>query len=390
MFKAYKYRIYPDSTQTILLNKHFGCVRYLYNWALLKKMNLYQTEGRFISRYEIQKELPSLKKEFSWLSEVNAQSLQSALINLESAYTRFFREKKGFPRFKSKKDNRYSFQCPQDVKVDFLDSTIRLPKVGKIRAVLSRKFTGKVKTVTVSKTPSGKFFASILTQNEEEIPDKTVPLKENSIGIDVGLKYFATLSSGEKIKNPRFLLKSIVKLKRLSRKHSKKKSGSNNKNKSRITLARQHEKVANQRNDFLHKVSTRIVRDNQTVCVENLNIAGMMKNHKLARAISDVSWGTFISMLEYKCDWYGKSLIKIGRFEPSSKLCTCGALNQSLALKDRVWTCAKCGVTHDRDLLAANNIVRFAFQKQNLIGMGNAEFTSVERAIVPSLKQESI
>ncbi|WP_199564522.1 RNA-guided endonuclease TnpB family protein [Spirosoma telluris] len=207
--------------------------------------------------------------------------------------------------------------------------------------------------------------------------------------MDVGLKDFATLSTGEKVANPRFLKKSIKKLKRLSRRHSKKKKGSNNRTKSRIRLARQHEKVTNQRNDFLHKVSTRIVRENQTVCVENLAISGMMKNHKLARAIADVSWSSFMSMLEYKCDWQGKNLVKIGRFEPSSKLCTCGILNHALSLKDRSWACASCGTTHDRDILAANNIVRFAFVKQNLLGMDSADFKPVERGVSPSLNQES-
>ena len=333
--------------------------------------------------------MTGLKTELEWLNEINSQCLQAALRNLDSAYTRFFREKKGFPRFKSKKDNRHSFSCPQNVKVDFAAATMQLPKIGKIRFVCSRTFEGAIKTVTVSKTPTGKVFASVLVDTPDVLPAKVPLIQSTAVGIDVGLKTFATLSTSESIANPRFLKKSIKKLKRLSRQHSKKKKGSANRDKSRIRLARQHERVTNQRNDFLHKVSTRIVRENQTVCVENLNISGMMKNHKLARAMADVSWGSFVSMLEYKCDWQGKNLVRIGRFEPSSRLCTCGTINRDLTLKDRVWTCANCGTMHDRDILAANNIVRFAFVKQNLVGMDSAELTLEERGNSPSLNQES-
>jgi putative transposase len=241
----------------------------------------------------------------------------------------------------------------------------------------------------VSKTPTGKVFASVLVETVDVIPAKVSLVKSTAVGIDVGLKDFATLSTGEVIANPRFLKKSLKKLNRLSRQHSKKVKGSANRNKSRIRLARQHEKINNQRTDFLHKISTRIIRENQTVCVENLNISGMMKNHKLARAIADVSWGSFVSMLEYKCDWQGKNLVRIGRYEPSSKLCTCGTINHSLILKDRVWTCGSCGTTHDRDLLAANNIVRFAFVKQNLLGLDRPEITLDETDSGWSLTQES-
>lgn len=389
MLRAYRYRLYPDQTQTDLLMRHVGSVRYLYNWALAKKTQAYQTENKSLSRYDIQAELPALKTEHEWLKEINSQALQAALLNLDSAYTRFFREKKGFPRFKSKKDNRQSFQCPQNCKVDFTASTIQLPKIGRVKAVFSREFIGTIKTVTVSKTATGKFFASVLVETPDVLPGKGPLLQSEAVGIDVGLKDFATLSTGEKIANPKFLKRSLKRLKRLSRQHSKKKKGSRNKDKSRIRLARQHEKVANQRNDFLHKVSTRIVRENQVVCVESLNISGMMKNDRLSRAIADASWGSFVSMLEYKCEWQGKHLVKIGRFEPSSKLCTCGTLHRELTLKDRVWTCGSCGTTHDRDRLAANNIVRFAFQKQNLIGRDTSESTLVETDVSWSLKQES-
>ena len=304
VLKAYRYRLYPDAPQAELLNKHFGSVRYVYNWALGIKTKAFQAEYKTISRFELDKQLTGLKNETEWLKEINrtgapAQALQASLRHLDSAYTRFFREKKGFPRFKSKKDNRHSFGCPQSVKVDFANETIQLPKIGKVLFVCSRTFEGAIRTVTVSRTPTGKVFASVLVETGLAIPTKGPLVQSEAVGIDVGLKSFATLSTGrtgtpETIANPRFLKKSLKKLKRLSRQHSQKKKGSNNKTKSRIRLARQHEKVTNQRNDFLHKASTRIVRENQTVCVEDLNISGLMKNHKLARAIADVSWGSFI------------------------------------------------------------------------------------------------
>jgi len=378
MLKAYKYRLYPTKEQTELLNKHFGCVRYIWNWALVKKTEAYQLEGKSLSRYDLQKELPFLKEEKDWLKQVNSQSLQAALLHLDSAYTRFFREKKGFPKFKSKKFSKNSFECPQAVIANFKEKFLKFPKLGKIKTVFSRSFIGEIKTVTVSKTSTDKFFASVLVEDGSSLPIKKPLIQQEAIGIDLGLTDFATLSNGEKIKNPRFLKKSLKKLKRLSKKHSKKIKGSVNRNKSKLRLARQYEKVTRQRLDFLHKTSIKLVRENQTICVETLSISNMLKNKKLSKAISDVSWGTFINMLEYKCSWYGKNLIKIGRFEPSSKLCTCGTINSSLTLKDRVWTCNNCGAFHDRDILAANNIVRFAFQKQNLIGVDNSEFTLEE------------
>lgn len=394
MFQAYKYRLYPNTAQRELLGKHFGCVRFIYNWGLCKKTEAYQKTGKTLSRFDLNKQLTSLKQapETIWLKEVNAQSLQSALIHLESAYTKFFREKRGFPKFKSKHRSRASFECPQSVKVDFATGTIQLPKLGYIRAEYSRTFEGAIKTVTVSMTPTGKYYASVLV--DTGIPAPTCPpiIAETAIGIDVGLKDFATLSTGEKIANPRFLKKSLKRLRRLSRQHSKKQKGSNNRAKSRVKLARQHEKVTAQRQDFLHKTSTRIVRENQTetVCVENLNIAGMLKNHKLARAIADVSWGGFLTMIQYKCARYGKNYVEIGRFDPSSRLCTCGVINKELSLKDRRWTCSSCGATHDRDLLAAQNIVRFALQKQNLIGRDTPEFHTLgEIPGTGSLNQES-
>ena len=321
MFQAFKTRLYPNAAQRELLGKHFGCVRFLYNWGLAKKTEAYQTTGKTISRFDLNKQLTALKQqpETEWLKEVNAQSLQSAFISLESAYTKFFREKRGFPKFKSKHRSRASFECPQGVKVDFATGTIQLPRFGPIRAEYSRTFEGAIKTVTVGMSPTGKYYASVLVDTGLPAPTRPPIKAETAVGIDVGLKAFATLSTGEEIANPRFLKKSLTRLRRLSRQHSKKQKGSANRSKSRVKLARQHEKVTAQRQDFLHKTSTRIVRENQTetVCVENLNIAGMLKNHSLARAVADASWGSFLSMIQYKCARYGKNYVEIGRFQPS-------------------------------------------------------------------------
>jgi putative transposase len=394
VLRAYRYRLYPNAAQREWMGQHFGCVRYVYNRALAQKVEAYQTEGKSVSRFELDKHLTALKQapETAWLAEVNSQSLQAALRQLDGAFTKFFREKKGFPRFKSKHRSRASFECPQNAKVDFGTGTLQLPKLGKVRAEFSRTFTGTVKTVTVSMTPTGKYFAAVLVDSGEVAPPLAPLNAATAIGIDVGLKDFATLSTGEKIANPRYLKVAINRLRRVARQHSQKQKGSHNREKSRKRLARCYEKVTNKRNDFLHQVSTRIVRENQTVCVENLNIAGLVKNHSLARAISDASWGTFLSLLRYKCAWYGKNYVEIGRFDPSSRLCTCGVLNRTLTLKEREWTCTRCGEVHDRDWLAARNIVRFALQKQNLIGQisrDTAESTLGEIPVRGSVNQES-
>jgi putative transposase len=390
ILRAFKYRLYPTTEQQTAFAKHFGCARWLYNWGLNKKTTAYKETQKSISRFELQAELPLLKKteETAWLSEVNSQSLQAALEHLDKAYTRFFREKKGFPSFKSK-HGKNSFSVPQNTKVSFEASTLTLPKIGAVEAVFHRTFEGKVKTVTVSKTATGKYFASILVELSVALRPQTapslVPIEETfTIGIDVGLKDFATLSTGEKIANPKHLKKSLKRLKYLQYKHSKKAKGGKNREKARKRLAKRYEKVTNQRNDFLHKFSTRIVRENQTVCVENLNIAGMMKNHNLAQAIGDVSWSKFLTMVEYKCAWSGKNFVQIGRFEPSSKQCPCGKRNDALTLADRVWQC-ECGLEHDRDMLAACNIKAFGLKKMlNNVGQELPELTLGESATTRS------
>lgn len=372
ILRAYKYRAYPTKEQEVLLAKHFGCSRWIYNYALDKKIKTYQTTKESLSRFTIQKDLPELKKaeETKWLKEVNSQSLQASLENLDKSFTKFFRDKKGFPKFKSKHDNRQSFSVPQNGIVDFETSTISLPKFKHpIKCRLHRKFTGNSKTVTISKTPTGKYFASVLVEVNEELP-KLKPIDENkAVGIDLGIKTFAVLSNGEEIQNPKHLRSALKRLKKQQRKVSKKVKGSNNRKKAVKKLAVLYEKITNKRTDFLHKVTAKLISEHNTLCLETLKTSNMVKNHKLAQALSDISIGRFNDILEYKAKWNGVNILRIGQFEPSSKMCTCGVINKELKLSDREWVCQSCGEIHNRDLLAANNIKRFAFVKTNTAGI---------------------
>jgi len=392
MLRGYRYRIYPTQEQTVFINKHLGCVRWLYNYALDKKISAYQKDKTQISRFDLQAELPSLKKQkdTEWLAEVNAQSLQATLKNLDMAYTRFFKYKKGFPKFKSKHNNRQSFQIPSNKReIDWNNQTLTIPKIKDIPIVLSRTFKGQIKTVTISKTPTNRYFAGILVDTNIK-PQKKAKIKgATTIGIDLGLKHFATLSNGEKIDNPRYLRNDLQRLKVLQRRLSKKVKGSNNRNKARLKVAIQYERITNKRTDFLHKLTYKLTHESQvqTICIEDLAVSNMLKNHKLAQSISDVSWGKFKELLTYKCDWYGKNLITIGRFEPSSKLCSCGELNKDLTLADRTWTCKYCGTKHDRDVLAANNIKNMGLHPKNT-GADSSSVPVESPALAGAMKQE--
>lgn len=359
MLKAYQYRLYPTPAQAELLNKSFGSCRYVYNWALAKKIEHYQTQGKTLNCFAIMKLLPQLKQELEWLGEVSSQALQQEISHLDASFQAFFKKNGGFPRFKSKHKSRKSFSCPQGCKVDFEAGTLSIPKAKGIRAILSRSFDGKIKTVTISQSKSGKYFASIVVEDGKELPSKPAISQVTAIGIDVGIKHFATLSGGEKIENPKHLRNSEMRLKVLQRRQSRKAKGGNNRHKARLKVARLHEHIANGRKDFLHKISSRIVAENQSVIVEDLNVKGMLKNQCLAKAISDCGWSQFKEFLRYKCEWYGRNFIEIGRFVASSKMCSCGVVNGELKLSDREWTCLSCGVWHDRDVLAAGNIKRF-------------------------------
>jgi putative transposase len=364
ILKGYKYRIYPNKKQEIFLMKSFGCVRFIYNWALALKNQEYTNTKKSSNYYELNKKLPELKKENEWLNEVYSQSLQSALRNLDNAFTRFFKKQAKYPRFKSKNKNEFSFQIPQGIKL--VGNKLFIPKVKKgINIIVDRRFDGIIKTVTISKNPSGQYHAIFLIESVENKQKLEKFGISKTIGIDLGIKDFAVISNGIKIENPRYLKNKIRRLKKIQRKHSRKKVGSNNRKKHRIKLAKIHNKISNQRKDFLHKLTFDLTHKNQvsTICIEDLAISNMIKNHNLAQAISDVGWNEFRKQLEYKCNWYGKNLIVISRFAPSSKLCPeCGQLNNKLTLADREWTC-ECGAKHDRDLLAANNIKNFGIEQ---------------------------
>lgn len=376
ILRTFRFRLLPNKKQQELLSKHFGCVRFVYNWGLEQKIQKYQQEKISLSCNELIKNLVPLKKHYQWLSEINSQSLQMALRNLDNAYTRFFTEKRGFPKFKTRK-GKQTFQCPQRVKVDFQNSTISITKIPNIKAVFHRTFEGKIKTTTISQVPSGKYFVSILVETPQNFPEKSEITENTTVGIDLGLKDFLVLSNGHKVQNPKYLRSSLKRLQSLHQKYSHriregKKNGHKNskrQEKSRKRLAKQYEKVCNQRGDFLHKLTHKLTHENQvdTYCIEQLGVRGMLKNHCLAQSISDASWSLFAGLLEYKCEWYGKHLLRIGRYEPSSKICSkCGWIKRDLELKDRKWKCEQCSSEHDRDLNAAENIRSFALHKQNL------------------------
>ena len=384
MLKAYKYRIKPNKEQAEMFEKHFGATRFVYNWGLEQKTKSYQEGKKTLTFLGLGSELVKLKKENIWMKEVNSQSLLASLKNLDNAYTRFFREKKGFPKFKSKYNPKQSFQCPQHCAVDFEKGLLNIPKVKNIKTVFHRQFEGDIKTVTISKVPSGKYYVSILVEDGKSLPIKPKLDRNDAIGIDIGLKDFVVTSDGDKIANPKYLRKSEERLARRQRKLSVKKKGSNNRNKQRKKVAKLHKKIANQRKDFLHKVSHQIVHKNHgTICVEDLCVKGMVKNRKLAKSISDAGWGMFYNFLKYKSEWHGKNFLDIGRFEPSSKMCSvCGNIKSDLTLSDREWICSKCETKHDRDINASINIRNMAFTNQNLvrcIGLEQPESTPVEK-----------
>jgi putative transposase len=373
MIKAYKYRLNPNEEQRIFFEKSFGCARYVYNWGLNLRKEVYEQRGDIIGVADLCKQLTNIKNDETtkWLSEAVAQSLQTSIRNMDAAYTKFFREKKGFPKFKSKRE-RQSFQLVQGVRINFANHKVKLPKIGWVNFYENREFVGKIGTVTISKSTTGKYYVSIVVEDGLDLPTKAPINHETSAGIDVGIKDFAVLSNGQVFENPKYLEKAEKRLKVLQRRLAKKQKGSKRREKARLAVAKAHEKAKNCRIDYIHKVTSKIIRENQTVIIEDLNIEGMMKNHNLAKHIASVSWNEFFRQLQYKAEWNGVNLIRIGRFEPSSKMCLCGAINKDLKLSQREWDCPNCGRHNDRDLLAAINIKRFGLQEHNLIGISPA------------------
>ncbi|WP_263080567.1 transposase [Endozoicomonas sp. Mp262] len=362
--RAYKYRLYPNQEQRVLIEKHFGCSRHVYNWALSEKEAHYKETGKSLSKRDLQDKLVSSKKtDKPWLKEVNSQSLLASLANLDKAFSNFFKGLAKFPRFKKKYAGWQSYQCPQHVSISFDSGTVSLPKIKGIKAKLHRPFSGKVKTVTIKRSPSGKYFASVLVDDDISDPVPTVIEPENTVGLDVGLNHMLIDSQGNKTDNPRFLKNSLHRLAVEQKKLSRKQKGSTGRAKQKRKVAVVHERIANRRYDFIQKETARLAIKSHvtTFAVEDLNIKGMVKNRKLSRAIQDVSWGTFLSVLDYKCRWNGKNLIRIGRFRPSSKVCNgCGYKAESMPLSVREWECPSCHNLADRDINAAMNIRDFA------------------------------
>ena len=375
MLKAYKYKIKPNHQQEELLSKFFGCVRYIYNWGLDMKTSAYKENGKAVGYVQLAKELTSLKQQqdHQWLNECTAEALQQSLRCLDKAFTSFFRKKAKYPRFKSKKHTRDCVKFINHVHFDFDNWTVKLPKLGKVKLCMNRTFdqsTCKQGTCTVSKDHCGTYWCVITVDDLQPKPTKTKLVKDNAIGVDLGIKDYAILSDGTKFSNPKHLEKSQRKLAHLQKVFARKDKDSKNYERMRIKVAKCHRSITNKRNDFLHKLSTHLVRNYDVICLEDLNVKGMEQNHHLARAIQGVAWSEFVRQLEYKSEWYGKNVLFIGRFEPSSKLChKCGYINQDLQLKDREWICPQCGEHHDRDINAAMNIKEIAFDKQNLVGV---------------------
>lgn len=354
--RAYKYRFYPTNEQKRILARTFGCCRYVYNWALRKKTDAYYNEGQRLSYNDLSAALTQLKKqdETRWLADVSSVPLQQSLRHLERAFLNFFEGKARYPKFKKKRNQQSATYA--DTAFTWQESTLTLAKMTDpldIRWSLPLPNDARPTTVTVSKDAADRYFVSILV--EEDLA-YLAPVAQ-TVGADLGLKDFVILSTGEKVGNPRFFTKDEKKLAKAQRRHAKKRKGSKNRAKAARKVARIHARIADRRRDFLHKLSTRLIRENQTICVETLAVKSLVKNHSLAKAIHDVGWSEFVSQLDYKAEWYGRNLVKIEKWYPSSKRCfACGHILDALSLDIRHWVCPECGVAHDRDVNAARNI----------------------------------
>ncbi|MEC2255341.1 IS200/IS605 family element RNA-guided endonuclease TnpB [Bacillus cereus] len=363
--KAYKFRIYPNKEQEILIVKTIGCSRFVFNYFLGMWNDTYKETGKGLTYNACSAQLPQLKIELEWLKEVDSIAIQTALKNLADAYKRFFKKQNDKPRFKSKKNNVQSYTTKHtNGNIAIVDNKIKLPQLGFIKFAKSREIDGRIMNATVRRNSSGKYFVSILTEVEIQPLEKA----DSAIGIDLGTTDFAILSDGHKIDNNKFTSKMEKKLKREQRKLSKRALIAKNKDihlldaknyqKQKRKVARLHERVINQRDDFLNKLSTEIIKNHDIICIEDLNTKGMLRNHKLAKSISDVSWSAFVSRLEYKATWYGKTIVKVSRWFPSSQICSdCGHHDGKKSLEIRDWTCPICHANHDRDINASKNIL---------------------------------
>ena len=359
MIKAYKYRIYPNSEQRMQIAKTFGCCRFVYNQTLAYRKEVYEKEKKSVSKTDCNNYCNrQLKKEYEWLKEVDKFALTNAIYNMDAAYRKFFKEHAGYPKFKSKHDNHKSYTTNitnGNITVDFESNRVKLPKLKDVTAKLHRNFSGQIKSATISQVPSGKYYVSILVETEH----MELPHTNQNTGIDLGIKELCITSDGKKYKNPKIIRKYEKKLIKLQRQLAHKEKRSQNYYKIKKKIALCHEKITNTRKDYLHKISHEIISENQVIVSENLQIKNMVKNHHLAKAISDVSWYELTRQLEYKAKWNGRKYIKIDTFYASSQICSvCGYQNtETKDLSVRKWECPVCGVKHDRDINAAKNIL---------------------------------
>ncbi len=380
MIRAYRYRIYPNKAQQAAIETHFNAARFVFNLALETKIWAWKSQRVRLSAFDLINQLPELKRENKWLSEVFSQSLQSSIKNIDKAFEAFFSSSSGFPKFK-KKNSKKSYCIPSRTKIDFAAKRITLPKIGEVKFALDkREIIGVLKSCTVHKTATGKYFASLVTEPEAPTILKPVPCINNAIGVDLGIKSFITTSTGDKVDNPQYLKTNIQKLSFLTRVLSFKKKGSNRHKNQKLQIAKNYEKISNQRLHFLHSVSNRLLSNNQTVCVETLRVTNLMKRKRLSRSIADCSWSTFISILQYKAEQRGVNILRVGQFAPTSKACSsCGHIYKDLTLKEREWACI-CGQSHDRDINAAINILHFAFNElKGAMPLSSSQSVSIQR-----------
>ena len=383
VFKAYKFRLYPTREQEEFLCHSFGATRWVYNYFLNYRDTKFKKEGIKLNYFDMKKMFPLLKKqeETSWLKEINSQSLQCALLNLESAYIKFFKGLSKFPKFQ-KKDDKQSFEIPQHWKLN--GNIIKIPKLKTpLKFVKHRNIEGKICSITISKTKTNKYFISFCC----EIENKCKQTSGSEVGIDLGIKDLIICSDGTKYENHKFQKRNLKKLQSLQRHLSRKKKGSKRREKEKLKIARLHEKITNSREDLYHKISNDLTNKHSLICLESLNVKGMMKNHHIAGLIQDCSWNDLVSKIEYKAKWKGVTVVKINQFYPSSKTCSvCNWKKNDLKLKDREWTCPNCGTHHDRDLNAAINILAWG-KRMNTLSDGTSDY---ERGDEVKLKRATV